>query len=505
MPKKKPEPRQPEYARRLTLQEMAYGGETVARLTDQNFPAEPKPEFENQVVFVAGGLPGEVVDVQLYRRKKSYLRGNVIQLHQKSASRQEPPCPWFGIEKFPNCGGCQWQHADYTSQLAYKSNILRDQFVRIGGIADPPLLAPVAARSVWGYRNNVEFQVDRANGNPCFHRQNSIKLVPVQSCHIAHPLITLSIEPLTRALAKHLTGKVHQVTVRVGAISTDFPVSAEEITALASYSDNQAARLAALERFVAVAPLDSALDRPRPTLMFILRMLTPTDLSDFYADLNAALDRYAQVTVFAEGKKRRLDLYGELDHTVETLNGINYHIPPLAFFQSNSPMAEVLIDHAMQAFDTAKVTMRGANLLDLYCGVGTFSLQMAQLGANVLGVEEYEGAISAAEHNAKLNHLQGRTRFVAAKAEEYILQLEDSGQKFDGVLVDPPRRGCDPALLNSLLKNRPPVIVYVSCDPSTLARDVKILSETYTLVQSRVVDLFPNTYHMESVSLLQER
>jgi 23S rRNA (uracil1939-C5)-methyltransferase len=505
MAKKKQEPRQPEYARNLALHDMAYGGETVARLTAENFPDEPKPEFENQVVFVAGGLPGELVDVQLYRRRKSYLRGNVIKLHQPVNDRQIAPCPWFGIEKFPNCGGCQWQHADYNSQLAYKANILRDQFERIGGIMNPPLLAPVAARSAWGYRNNVEFQVDRENGKPCFHRQNSIKLVPVESCHISHPLITLALEPLTNALVKHLSGKVHQVTVRVGGISADFPVAAEEIAALAPYRDNSAARVATLERFLGVVPLETALNQPRPTLMFILRMLVPTDLSAFCADLKEALDSYVEVSVFAEGKKRRLEFYGELDYTPETLNGVKYQVPPLAFFQSNSPMAEVLIDEAMEAFAVAGVKLRGANLLDLYCGVGTFSLQMAQQGAQVLGVEEYEGAIVAAEHNAKLNHLQGRTRFVTAKAEEYILQLEETGQQFDGVLVDPPRRGCDPALLNSLLKTRPPVIVYVSCDPSTLARDVKILSDGYNLVQSRVVDLFPNTYHLESVSLLIAR
>jgi 23S rRNA (uracil1939-C5)-methyltransferase len=496
------EPRQPEYARRLTLQDMAYGGETIARLSADNFPDEPKPEYENQVVFVAGGVPGEEVDVQLYRRKKSYLRGNVIHLHQTAPSRQTAPCPWFGIEKFPNCGGCQWQHAAYNSQLQFKHNILRDQFERIGGIPNPPLLAPVAAKSVWGYRNNVEFQVDRLNGRPCFHRQNSIKLVPVQSCHIAHPLITLAIEPLAEALAKHLPGKIHQVTVRVGAVSGDYPVAAEEITALAPYTDEPAARLAVLERFAGIAPLETALNKPRPAILFILRLLTPTDLTAFTEELRNTLDRYAEINVIGEGKKRRLELYGERDYTVEVLNGVQYHIPPLAFFQSNPAMAEVLVDEALAAFETAKLNLRGAKLLDLYCGVGTFSLQMARLGAEVLGVEEYEGAITAAEHNAKLNQLQGRTRFVAAKAEEYILQLEESGQFFDGVLVDPPRRGCDPALLSSLLKTRPPVLVYVSCDPSTLARDVKILSDSYKLVQSRVIDLFPNTYHMESVNLL---
>ena len=130
---------------------------------------------------------------------------------------------------------------------------------------------------------------------------------------------------------------------------------------------------------------------------------------------------------------------------------------------------------------------------------------MARRGAKVLGIEEYAGAVEGAAENARLNNLEDRCSFVAAKAEEYILELEAAGEHYDGALVDPPRRGCDPALLQSLLKTRPPVLVYVSCDPSTLARDIKILSEGYELVRTRAVDMFPQTYHMESVSLLRAK
>jgi 23S rRNA (uracil1939-C5)-methyltransferase len=550
-------PREPEFATGLHLLDMAYGGESVARLpiatspgtddlrftinrengaggsqpqssddserdeaasaetrtsgnpeqTEENHETaivNPKSKIQNpgEVVFVAGGLPGEVVDVQLYRRKKSFLRGNVTRVVESSSARREAPCPWFGVEKWPNCGGCQWQHADYNAQLGYKAGILRDQLVRIGGFENPPLLEPVPARSAWAYRNNVEFQIDRQTGRPCYHRQNSIRLVPVESCHIAHPLINLAIEPLAEALAKHLNGKVHQVTVRVGSVVGDAPIAAEEITALAPYSQDEAARLGALERFSAVSPLEMSLNPRRPALMFILRMLGPTDLTPFVTDMQAALDRYAELSIIAEGKKRRLDVLCGPNWLEEVLHGVTYRIPPLAFFQSNSPMAEELVSQALEAFEVAGLELRGARLLDIFCGVGTFSLQLAQRGAQVLGIEEYEGATQAAEENARLNQLDKQTSFVAAKAEEYILELEAQGQPYDGVLLDPPRRGCDPALLESLLKTKPPVIVYVSCDPSTLARDLKILGSGYRLVRSRAVDLFPQTYHMESVSLL---
>ncbi len=555
---KKQAPREPEFATNLRLMDMAYGGESVARLNEiydlrtQRVPAiydlekqevdrpailqeesgeskplqtpdasQEAPELYNneqssivnrgyplgasiesrEVVFVAGGLPGELVDVQLYRRKKSYLRGNVTRVVEASPARQEAPCPWFGVEKWPNCGGCQWQHANYNAQLDYKASILRDQLVRLGGFEEPPLLAPVAARSAWAYRNNVEFQIDQNTGRPCFHRQNSIRLVPVESCHIAHPLITLSIEPLAAALARHLPGKVHQVTVRVGPVAGDVPIAAEEITALAPYNPDEAAHLAALERFVAVDPLAMALRKTRPAIMFIMRMLGQADLPPFVEEMQAALDRYAEITIVAEGKKRRLDILCGPDYVEEVLDGVTYRIPPFAFFQSNSPMAEELIGQVFEAFAAAELPLRGARLLDIFCGVGTFSLQLARRGATVLGIEEYEGATIAAEANARLNQLEKQTRFVAARAEEYILQLES--EAYDGVLLDPPRRGCDPALLDSLLKMRPETLVYVSCDPSTLARDLKILSSGYKLIQSRVVDMFPQTYHMESVSLLK--
>jgi 23S rRNA (uracil1939-C5)-methyltransferase len=542
MAKKLREKPAPEIISGLHLQEMAYGGEVVARLpAARPIPAEKtgipttdllggqeegdyQPVHEpvdtelappavlpgSQVVFVTGGLPGEVVEAQLYRRKKSFIKANVRQVEQASPDRREAPCPYFGVDKWPNCGGCQWQHADYAAQLNYKHNILRDQLIRLGGFVDrePPLLPPLAAISPWGYRNNVEFQLDEQEGRPCFHRQNSIRLVPVQSCHIAHPLITLAIEPLTAALQKHLPKRVHQVTIRVGAVSQDAPVSAEEITALASYSDNPVAKLAALERFLAVGPLELALQKPRPAMLLILRMLgewQKADLQPFLEELQASLDRYVEITVLGEGRKRRLEDLGGPPFLTEALDGVTYRIPPLAFFQSNSPMAIELVREALGAFDEAGLNLRGKKMLDIYCGVGTFALQMARRGAKVLGIEEYSGAVEGAVENARLNGLEEHCRFVAAKAEDYILELEAAGERYDGALVDPPRRGCDPALLQSLLKTRPSVLVYVSCDPSTLARDLKILSEGYELVRCRAVDMFPQTYHMESVSLLRAK
>ncbi|HEX2912113.1 MAG TPA: class I SAM-dependent RNA methyltransferase [Chloroflexia bacterium] len=547
MAKKPKEKREPEIVTGLRLLDMAYGGEVVARLNEaaqplnlpntlDNTPGEtadiqPQSEEEgefqplnepvslpespsapaaSQVVFVAGGLPGEVVDVQLYRRKKSFLKANVLKVVEAAPEREEAPCPYFGLDKWPNCGGCQWQHASYDAQLQYKHRIFRDQLVRLGGYhnSEPPLLPPVGARSAWGYRNNVEFQVDEQSGRPSFHRQNSIRLVPVQSCHISHPLITLAIEPLTAALQKHLPKRVHQVTLRVGPVSGDSRVSAEEITALAPYNTDQTARQGAEERFLAYTPLEIAMQPTRPTLLMVLRMLgewSVNDLKPFVADLEEALDKYCDITVYGEGRKRRLESPSGAPNLTEVLHGVTYQIPPLAFFQSNSPMAEVLISQAMSAFEVTGLNFEKSRLMDIYCGVGTFSLQMAKRGAQVFGIEEYEGAVTGASENARLNGLEKQCQFVAAKAEEYILQLEERGEHFDGALLDPPRRGCDPALLQSLLKTRPPVLVYVSCDPSTLARDIKILSEGYELIQTRVIDLFPQTYHMESVSLLKAR
>jgi len=505
MTRKPKEAREPEFATEVRLQDIAYGGETVARIKDPGeTTAENQPENET-VVFVAGGVPGELVDIQLYRRKKSFLRGNVVRLLETSPDRRDAPCPWFGVDKWPNCGGCQWQHTNYSRQLEFKNRILHDQFTRLGGLPDPPLLEPRGALSEWGYRNNVEFQMDD-NNRPCFHRQNSIRLVPVESCHIAHPLITLAIEPLTLALATHLPNKVHQVTIRVAHAAQEGPVLAEEISALSPKNEDKAARLHSLERFAGQEPLAGALGQPRPSLMFILRMLgqwTVQDLAPFTQQLQAALDPYTAISILAEGKKRRLELLCGQPYLEENLAGINYRVPPLGFFQSNSPMAEVLVREVLDTFTASGLKLKGARLLDLYCGVGTFGLQLARFGAKVLGIEEYEGAIEFARENARLNDLDKQTEFIAAKAEEYILELAARGEKFDAVLVDPPRRGCDPLLLQSLLKTRPPILIYVSCDPSTLARDTKILAEGYRLVQSRVVDMFPQTYHMESVSLFQ--
>jgi 23S rRNA (uracil1939-C5)-methyltransferase len=494
--------------------ETSNSNEEETESLDSVVEAAPSDEVANQqtqagtasseVVFVAGGIPGETADIQIYWRKKNFVRGKVVKLLEISPDRQEAACPYFGVERWPNCGGCQWQHTSYKRQLAFKAKILRDQFERIGGMTEPPLLEPVAALSNWGYRNNVEFQVDRLTGDLCYHRQNSIRLVPVQSCHIAHPLINLAMGPLTSALKNHLIGKVHQVTVRVGPVSADVAINAAEITALTNPKTVEG--VAVLERFTGESPLETALERPRSTVMFILRMLQANiDMKPFVAEMQAALDPYTEITIITEGKKRRLDVWCGPAYSVEVLNGVTYHIPPLAFFQSNAAMAQVLIKQALAAFASVGLNLKTARVLDVYCGVGTFGLQLAQLGAQVLGIEEYEGAIEAARANAKLNSLSKQTEWVAAKAEEYILQLAAAGERFDAVLVDPPRRGCDVALLNSFLETRPAYIVYVSCDPSTLARDVKILADGYELVQAQAIDLFPQTYHMETVSLLRAK
>ena len=203
----------------VELIDIAYGGETVGRLpTGYVFPNErpkieavappPLPEEDETVdistldtqepeivvapnagpvIFVAGGVPGERVTVQLFRRQKSFWRGKVTQIEQAAPERTTAPCPYFGVDKWPNCGGCQWQHTDYAAQVRFKDKILRDQLERIGGIANPPMREPVAAINPWRYRNNAEFQVDRVTNRPCYHRQNSIRLVPIESCDIVHP------------------------------------------------------------------------------------------------------------------------------------------------------------------------------------------------------------------------------------------------------------------------------------------------------------------------------
>lgn len=368
---------------RIRLDTMTYGGDALGR-------------HEGKAIFVAGGLPGELVRVVVEEDRARFARARVIDVIEPSPDRITPRCSHFGFQA-EACGGCQWQHINYAAQLRYKTAIVREQLQRLGGLADPPVRDSIPSPAVWQYRNHAQFH--RAeNGRPGFQAARSHHVVPLDECHIIEP-------PLLEWLQVRRRMPVDRCGVRIGN--------------------------------------------------------TP--------------DQLAGATLFQ-------------------LKDATLRVSDESFFQVNTSLIETLIDQVL-----TKVTPHSSDtLLDAYCGVGLFSRFLAPRVDRVIGIESSSSAVR--DFHANLAGFD-RVEIRRGRVEDILAKL---ALPLHAAVVDPPRAGCGPRVIAALIERRIDRVVYVSCDPATLARDVRqLLAGGYELIEAQPVDLFPHTFHIETVALLQ--
>ena len=407
---------------------MAYGGAAVGRLAD------------GAAVFVHGGLAGELAEVELVERRKSFARARLVQVLEPSQARVAPHCPHF----LEGCGGCQWQHAAYQQQLADKQAILADQLRRLGGIESPPLLEPIASPQPFGYRNTAELHL--AGSALGLHREGSHQLVDVRHCPLVEPPIDAALGVL-RTFRSRLAG-VASVHLRAGEDALT--------AALIAADDPRGLKLLAAELGPAV---------------------------------EATSGRPVRVAGVRAGSERMRGLHGE-PWLRMPLAGRRFRVSTLSFFQVNTAVAEVLAERVL-----AQVKP-GDRVLDLFSGVGTFALLAADAAAEVVGVESHPAALADAAANIAEVGAEN-ARFVNS---DVAAAAGIAAEGWDLAVLDPPRAGCPRSVLEALDANR---IAYVSCDPSTLARDLKVLvARGFTLESIQLLDMFPQTYHIESLSVL---
>jgi 23S rRNA (uracil1939-C5)-methyltransferase len=444
----------------VALHGVAHGGEAVGRT-------------DNLVTFVAYGLPGERVLVEILQRKPTFQRGRTREVVDSAPERVIAPCPIFGT-----CGGCHWQHAAYEAQLEFKTTVLRDQLQRIAKIAGPPVEAAIPSPQLWHYRNVVQMvpqlvgshgdhvPVEGARGASqrllCFQRAHSHDPVPVEHCYISDELIN-------RAIA-------------------DAPWGVFGDAAWASLR----------EVHLRVVP-----GRDLQIMLIARRPLPSSELSRFAAEARAALPSLCGVVdavnsdpgAAREQFEKTRVAWGTRTLTYE-LGGNRLQVDAGAFFQVNLGAAECLVRTAVEWLDPHPED----RAVDAYAGVGTFALALAPKVQSVLLVEAHNASIVSAITNAAANgHANVLQR--AGAVEKVLSKIE---APVDLLLLDPPRRGCGPDVVRQIARLRPRRIAYVSCEPSTLARDVRDLCTSgYRLTRSRVVDMFPQTFHLESVSLLE--
>ena len=426
----------------LAVKSLAYGGDGVARADD------------GRAVFVRGGCPGDTVQAEIVADKGRFLRASVSEVVDASSERVKPPCPYFG-----ECGGCQWQHVSYAAQASAKRQSVADALARIGHVSDYRLDDVVMGPQPYGYRNKAEFTVSSNGGAPSlgYLTPGGHDLVPISQCLLlpqSHRKAPGALAGVLRYLDSDTMAPVSRVSLRVAHGRTDVEVDLWGPPG-------------GFPRQMAAKAFTSAVGASTVT--------------------RALLKRGA-----AERKVTRVEVLSGRGAWRERLGRYEYSVSAPSFFQVNTAAAERLVGLVLEDLQPT----RKDRILDLYAGVGTFTLPLASEAGETVAVEAEGSAIRDLRKNLERARL--RAVVVPGDAARALAGLG----RFDAAVVDPPRSGMRANALQHLVASGPRRIVYVSCDPATLARDASLLRDAgYKLTRVTPVDLFPQTYHVEAVAL----
>jgi 23S rRNA (uracil1939-C5)-methyltransferase len=414
-----PSSKAPESFYEIELTAFAYGGEAMGRLPD------------GRAVFVSFALPGETARVRLVEEKRSHARAELVEVLRPASQRQSPACPHFGL-----CGGCHYQHMPYEAQLAAKTEILRDQLVRIGRLEDPPVQAAVACPHPYSYRNHVQFHLT-ADGRLGYYPALPGEVFAIQECHLPEA----PLQDLWPQLDFETLPEIERVGLRLGA--------GEQIQLI-------------LEGWEGEVPEFSVEDLS----------LSAVHLSE----------------------DSSVVLAGSEFVIMQVLDRL-FRVSAGSFFQVNTEMAESLVKHILEKLPEYANLDPKTTLLDVYCGVGLFSAFLAPRVGRLIAIESAPSAVE--DFVVNLDEFENVELYEDA-AENVLAQISVQP---DIILVDPPRSGLQKGALGGILRLKPRLLVYVSCDPATLGRDARRLTEGgYRLEIITPFDLFPQTYHIESVS-----
>ncbi|OGL15829.1 MAG: 23S rRNA (uracil-5-)-methyltransferase RumA [Candidatus Rokubacteria bacterium RIFCSPLOWO2_12_FULL_69_21] len=442
----------------LTVDDLAFGGEGVGRA-------------DGYVVFVRGGLPGDRLRVRLTEARSRFGRGVIEAVEAPSPDRVEAPCPYFG-----RCGGCRLQHLDYPAQLRFKAKQVADCLTRIAGIADVPIRPIIGAPELYGYRNKMEFTVARAAEGTVvgLHEADRYdRVLDVERCLIQSDAMNGLLTEARAFFAERKLPVYDQESgegllrflmlregKRTGEAMVNVVTSAPQVSELAPLADRLRSRVG-------------------QTASVILNV-NP---------------KKASVAVGVEEH-----LLAGRDHIREALGGLVFQISANSFFQTNTLQAERLF-----ALVEESTELTGSEtVIDLYSGTGAISLLLARRCRSVYGIEVAQAAVDDARRNAKANGIENCT-FLAGEVRGVLPQLIARGVRAEVVVADPPRAGFHPKALRALVLLGPGRIVYVSCNPATLARDLgELVRGGYRVEWVQPLDMFPHTPHIEAVARLRK-
>lgn len=421
-------------------------------------------------VFVPGGLPGESAQIKILNVKKNYGYGKLIEIREKSPYRVEIP-----KEDMHKYGGCQLHHMSYEGQLQFKQNLVEQTLTRIGKLQDVNIHPIIDMEQPFHYRNKAQVPVGERNGR----------------------LITGFYKPRTHEIIDTDESVIH-----MEAINDAIKIVKEICSELGVTAYNEEAHTGVLRHIMA------RFGRKTDELMIVL--ITRTEKlphrEEIVGKIVAALPNVKSIVHNVNPKRtnvilgeRTQVLWGQ-DVIYDYIGNVKFAISPRSFYQVNPVQTQVLYDKAL-----AYAGLTGEEIVfDAYCGIGTISLFLAQQAKKVYGVEVVSDAINDAKKNADLNGITN-VEFTVGEAETVIPNWAKEGIHADVIVVDPPRKGCDATLLKTIIEMKPKRVVYVSCNPATLARDLGILeADDYQTVEVQPVDMFPMTMHVECCALLKK-
>ncbi|MFB9757511.1 23S rRNA (uracil(1939)-C(5))-methyltransferase RlmD [Ectobacillus funiculus] len=420
-------------------------------------------------IFVPYGLPGEEAKVKVIKVKKNYAFGRLVELYKESPYRQEAPCPVY-----KQCGGCQLQHVSYGGQLQIKEKQVRDVMARIGGLKDVTIHPVLGMEHPWLYRNKAQVPIGEREGGLVagFYRQGTHDIIDIEACLIQVEENDVLIQRVKQICSKHGVrayneklhkGTLRHVMVRYGQVTGDI------MLVFITRSDELPNKQAMIKEITAAFP----------------------NIKSIVQNVNE------KRTNVIFGEKTKL-LWGS-EYIYDYIGNVKFAISARSFYQVNPVQTKVLYEKALEY---AKLTGE-ETVIDAYCGIGTISLFLAQKAKHVYGVEIVPEAIEDANRNAELNGIKN-VEFAVGEAEKVIPNWYEQGVQADVIVVDPPRKGCDESLLETIIAMKPKRVVYVSCDPATLARDLRILEDGgFKTAEVQPVDMFPQTMHVENVAVLE--
>lgn len=441
----------------------------TVEIIGMNHEGQGVGRVDDFIVFVEGAILDEVVEILAIKVTKSYAVGKLLKIIKPTPARTTPFCA-----SYKRCGGCSLQHMSYKAQLDYKTNIVKDAVQRIGKIEGVHIHSTMGMKNAFRYRNKAQFPVGQ-NGdkvNIGFYAGRTHEIIESSECGIQDEL-----------------------SDRVRNIVKDFMIKYK----ISVYDEKKGSGL--------VRHIITRVGFKTGEIMVVI-VISGKDLpfkKELIDELTKAIPGIKSIMLNVNTKNTNVILGGENirifgNETITDFIGkFKFEISPLSFYQVNSVQTEVLYKKALEYAGLAGNEV----VFDLYCGIGTISIFLSEKAKKVYGVEVVEEAVRDAKRNAELNNVRN-VEFITGEVERIIPEVYQQGVKADVVVLDPPRKGCDEVLLKAIVEMEPQRIVYVSCNPSTLARDLKFLTGNgFKAVEIQPVDMFPYTPHVETIVLIQ--